>query len=150
MKYKAFTLLEMLLVFTLIALFFGLGLLYTQTSTLRADLNTQADELAAYVRLAQSAAAGGKGDQEHGIRLESDSYTLFVGATYNELDSTNIVIALPPTVEIQNISLNGGSADLIFSPPHGETENYGSFQLVSLNTGDSVTLMVNTYGSIEY
>lgn len=150
MKNKAFTLLEMLLVLTLVSLFFGLGLLYTQTSTLRADLNTQADELAAYVRLAQSAAASGKEDQEHGIRLEADSYTLFLGNTYNELDAANIVITLPRTVEIQNISLNGGSSDLIFSPPYGETENHGSFQLVSLNTGDAVTLMVNTYGSIEY
>lgn len=150
MKNKAFTLLEMLLVLTLVALFFGLGLLYTQTSTLRADLNTQADELAAYVRLAQSAAASGKEDQAHGIRLEADSYTLFLGTTYNELDTSNTLVTLPPTVEIQNISLNGGSFDLIFSPPYGETENYGSFQLVSLNTGDAVTLMVNTYGSIEY
>lgn len=150
MKNKAFTLLEMLLVFALIALFFGLGLLYTQSTTLRADLNTQADELAAYVRLSQSAAASGKGNEAHGLRLETDFYTLFLGTTYNELDTTNTVITLPPTVEIQNLSLNGGGSDLIFSPPYGETENYGSFQLVSLNTGDAVTLTVNTYGSIEY
>jgi type II secretory pathway pseudopilin PulG len=147
---KAFTLLEMLLVFTIMGLSFGLAVLYAQVSQLRADLHGQADSFVSYVRLAQSDAASGKHGLAHGVRVESDSYTLFSGAVYDPLDPLNILVELPPTIEIQNIALNGGGSDLIFTIPYGETDTYGSLNFTSLSTGETVLITIYANGILDY
>jgi prepilin-type N-terminal cleavage/methylation domain-containing protein len=147
---KAFTLLEMLVVFALMGILFGLMVLYTQVTQVRADLNAQVDVFVAYARLTQSNAASGKDDTDQGLHLETDSYTLFSGAAYNPVDSANTLIELPPTVEIQNITLNGGGGDLLFSPPRGESSTYGTLDFVSLSTGQVVTLTISAHGTLEY
>lgn len=150
MKTKAFTLLEMLVVFALMGILFGLVLLYTQVTQVRADLYGQVDAFMGYARLAQSDAASGKDGQGHGLHLETDSYTIFSGNLYNAADPANDLIELPPTVEIQNISLNGAGTDLIFMPPHGGSNTYGSLDFVSTPTSQIITITLDANGRLDY
>ena len=150
MRKKAFTLLEMLVVLALMGVMFGLTALYYQVSQVRADLFGQVDVFVSYARLSQSNAASGKEGLPQGIYLETDSYTLFSGATYNPLDTSNTLLELPPTLEIQNIALNGAGIELLFSPPYGETDTYGSFDFVSLPTGETASITISANGTIDY
>ena len=150
MRKQAFTLLEILLVLALMGILFGLSALYFQVSQVRADLSGQVDIFVSYARLAQSDSASGKDNAARGFHLDTDSYVLFSGSTYNPADSSNTLLELPPTVEIQNIDLNGAGSDIIFSPPHGETVTYGTFDFVSPPTGKTVTLILTANGTIDY
>ncbi len=150
MKFKAFTLLEMLVCFALLGIAFGLVVLYSQVSVVRTDLNAQVDTFVSYARLAQSYAASGKDGTSHGIYLESDSYTVFIGSSYNALSTTNTVVELPPTLEIQNISLNGGGSTILFTGPKGATSNYGSLDFVSTSINKTVTVTLDARGTLDY
>lgn len=150
MKRKAFTLLELLVVFALMGILVGMSLLYAQVSQVRADLNSQVDTFVGYARLAQSEAASGKDNQSHSIHLEADRYVLYDGAVYNAAASSNTALELPPTLEIQNITLNGGGSDILFTPPYGETSTYGSFDFVSDSLGKTITITINARGQLSY
>jgi type II secretory pathway pseudopilin PulG len=147
---SAFTLLEIMLVLTLFMISLGFVALYSQTAQVRADVNGQASVLAGDLRLAQSQASSGEDDQAHGIHLETAQYTVFAGSTYDDQDPLNRTVAFSGAVEIQNIKLNGDGVDVIFTPPHGETETYGALDVVSTQTDQSVTLTISSLGTISY
>lgn len=150
MKKNAFTLLEVLVGVALLGIVFGLVLLYSQVSVVRTDLNAQVDTFVSYARLSQSYAASGKDGSSHGIYLENDSYTIFTGSSYNALSSTNTVVELPPTLEIQNISLNGGGTTILFTGPKGATDNYGSLDFVSNTINKTVTVTLDARGTLDF
>ena len=147
-KTNGFTLIEIILVLVLLSAAIGFSLLYYETSVLRADINTQADILVSKLRLAQSNAESGRTDEANAVHFENASYTAFVGDNYNPLQSNNVETLLPPTISIENIALNGGGSDIIFTAPSGETSTYGSFDLVSdLKT---ITINISSFGAINY
>lgn len=146
----AFTLVELLLVIGIFAIILGFSALYSQFSQVRADLNTQVATFTSYARLQQSSAASGKANQSFSMHLEEDVYTLFEGATYNAADPGNAVIDLPPTVKIQNIDLTGEGNDVIFVPPYGETETYGTLNFYSTTLNKTITITISQIGTINY
>ena len=150
MRQKAFTMVELMLVVVLLAIGFGFVVLFTQTSQVRADINTQAASLVSDLRLSQSNAFAGKSTQSYGLHLETSGYTVFVGSTYDLNDPSNYVVSFPPNLEVQNISLNGGGSSVIFDPPHGKTDEYGSFDLVSTALGKTIIITINPLGSVDY
>ncbi len=147
---KAFTLVEVLIVLTLLVIIFGMMALYSQASQVRADLNAQVAIFVSYARLQQSEAAAGKNAESFGVHLESDSYALFEGDTYDSNDLSNDWTTLPPTLEIQNISLNGGEPEVIFLPPHGETNDYGTLDFYSTSLDKSITVTISSLGTLHY
>lgn len=150
MKHKAFTLLEMLVTLALFGVILGMVLLYSQVSVLRTNLHTQVDTFVSYARLSQSYAASGKMGSSHGIYLEEDAYALFTGMVYNGVDTSNTFIELPPTIEIQNISLNGGGSTILFNAPHGGTTHYGSLDFFSTSLNQTLTLTIDASGKLDY
>ncbi len=147
---KAFTFLEITIVIGVLLISLGLMGLYAQTSQVRADVNTQAASFVAYARLASSDAASGKNDQDHGIHLEANSYTLFEGSSYVPGADTNFTISLPSAVSIQNISLDGGGSDLIFTTPFGYTKTNGSLDFVSSQISKTLSISIDEYGTVRY
>lgn len=147
---KAFTTLELLITLALLGIVLSFSIVFAQVSQLRSDLTAQSASLASYLRLAQQDASSGKDGLSHGIHLETEQYVIFSGDTYNELDPTNTVMTLPPTLNLSNITLNGGGADLIFTSPFGETANDGSFDLVSTSSNQSIPFTVTSYGQTRY
>jgi len=150
MKNKAFTVVEILLVLGLFVTFLGLSVLYTEFSQVRSDLNAQVATFVSYARFQESQAASGKEEQSYGIHLSTDAYTLFDGTSYSVGVSTNTVLELPPTLQIRNISLNGGGSDLIFTPPQGRTSTYGTLDFYSTTLKKTITITLDALGSLHY
>lgn len=147
---KAFTIIEVALVVTLIAFSLGLAALYSQTAQVMADLHAQTSSFVSFLRLAQSDTSAGKEGVNHGIHLETDSYTVFVGDIYTPNNPKNILINLPPSLTIQNISLNGGGDDIVFSSPFGETNNYGTVDIVSSQINKTLQVTIDQFGTIQF
>jgi len=147
---KGFTIIELILSMTLLGILIGMFFLYNQSSQLRADLSSQTSNIVHYLRLIQSSAASGLNDADHGIHLEDNSYTVFIGSSYNEAAPDNFVIDLPPTLEIENINLHGGGDDIIFTRPNGETTKYGTFSMASTSLNESFTITITDLGTINY
>lgn len=150
MSKKAFTYLEILVVITIMMIAMGFYALYAQTDQVRADINSQANILVSHLRLAQSDAAMGKNSSDHGIHLESDSYTIFIGSSYDPAASSNFTTALPDTISIENIALNGAGQDIVFLQPNGETNTYGSFDLTSEQISKIISITIGQLGNVEY
>lgn len=147
---KGFTLIEVILVLGLVAIIGSLSVLYYQDSQVRADINTQVSQFASYMRLARSNAISGLDGENHGVHLESDSYTLFSGGSYNPDDPDNFVVELPGTIAIQNIFLNGGVTNIIFSGPDGETNHHGTIDFRSAQINKTITVTISSLGTITY
>ncbi|EKD92919.1 MAG: hypothetical protein ACD_28C00300G0004 [uncultured bacterium] len=147
---SAFTLIEVVLVVTLVGILFGFSILYTQTAQMRADLTAQTRTAVAYLRMSQSEAMAGRNGRVHGIHFENDSYTLFEGDLYAEGSPGNRIIELPSTLSIGNINFQGGQSDVIFFAPDGTTETYGSFTLNSDKIQQFRTITIRHSGIVTY
>lgn len=147
---SGFTLIEIMLVIALFFIVIGLSILYVQTSQLRADLNTQTANIVSYLRLAQSNAISGHVNKINAMHLESDTYTLFIGRTYDPTESSNYTPDIPPTITIKNIALNGGGADIIFDKSNGGTDSFGTFDIRSDQINKSITITILPIGTISY
>lgn len=139
-KKNGFSLIEVILVVVLLSATIGFSLLYYESSVVRADINSQAAVLVSQLRLAQSNAQSGRTTGFKGIHLETDSYT--------QLQPGNLETVLPQAISIQNINLNGGGNDIVFTQPSGTTSTYGSFDMAS--DSKTITINISSLGSINY
>lgn len=149
-KHDGFTVIEIMLVIIVFSILLGLATLYSQTSQLRNDVNSQAQMLASYMRLAQSNAGSGKNNEGSGIHFEANAYTLFNGNSYSNGNAENFIIELPSTIQIENIALNGNGNDLIFQPPNGETTTYGTINLTAPQIQKTLTITIYSLGNVSY
>ncbi len=147
---KGFTIIELVLVLTILGATFGFSVFAYQNSQVRADVNAEVSGLVAQLRLAQSNAASGQNNTSHGIHFETDSYTAFSGISYNPADTNNFIVPLPSQVTIANISLNGNGSEVIFTTPDGTTTTYGTLDMTSTAIGKTVTITINPIGTINY
>lgn len=145
-----FTLIEVVLALVILVSIFGFSILYYQTAQVKSDLYGQLRVFASYARLAQSSAESGKDGGDHGLHLESDKYTVFVGNVYSPSDVKNFVVALPPAIKIQNINLNSGGSDVLFSSPNGATDNYGGLDFVADDIEQIIHITISQVGAINY
>ncbi|MFA6992275.1 MAG: type II secretion system protein [Candidatus Gracilibacteria bacterium] len=147
---KGFTIIELMLVILLIGISIGLAISYYRTSQIRADINSQAANIVHYLRLAQSSAVAGLGNSDYGIHFENSSYTTFKGSSYNPTSETNFQIEIPATMTLNNIFLNGGGNEAVFTRPNGETVTYGTVTLSSAEINKSFTITITSSGTINY
>lgn len=147
-KKNGFSLIEVILVVVLLSAAIGFSLLYYESSVVRADINSQAAVLVSQLRLAESNAQSGRTTEFNGIHLETNAYITFSGENYNPSESNNLETALPPSIDIQNVTLNGGGNDIIFTGPAGTTNTYGSLDMVS--DSKTITINISSLGSINY
>lgn len=147
---KGFTLVEIAVVLIVFLVAFGFSVLYTQTSQVGADLSSQASQFVSHLRVTQSDARSGKDGSSHGIYMKDDHYVIFAGDSYVESAEGNFEIELPAGIRIQNVNLNGGAIEVLFSPPRGETVNFGTLDFVATQTGRSITITVSQIGTVNY
>lgn len=147
---NGFTFLEVMMVIALITIALGFGVLYSQTAQVRSNLSGEVARFVSSVRLAQSDAAAGKNNTAHGIHLATDAYTIFEGTTYDPNATTNFVVDVPGTITIENVALNGGGSDLIFTQPYGETTTFGTLDFVSAQINTTKTITITQFGTVNY
>ncbi|MFA6528257.1 MAG: type II secretion system protein [Candidatus Gracilibacteria bacterium] len=147
---KAFTFIEIIIVLTILAVMFGLFVLYGQVGQVRADLSSQRDQFVSYLRLAQSDASSGKDEENQGIHIEENSYTIFHGDSFVTDGTGNFTIELPETLAFTNVNLNGGGEDVIFTSPKGETNTYGTIEIFSGQINKSTQITINSLGLVTY
>ena len=146
---KGFTFLGMMISLAIIATILGLSMLYYQTTQVRSDLNGQVSQFVSRVRLAQSDAKSGKGGVDHGVYVKYDRYVVFSGPSYVESAEGNFEIALPGTITMQNINLNGFGSTILFTSPDGETVTYGTLDFVAQD-GSTRTITITQIGTVSY
>lgn len=141
---------EVILVLIILAIGFGFSILYTQNIQISSDINTISSNFVEFTRNVQSNSKSGNQNLATGIHLEATKYVLFEGGVYDPNSQTNYTVQLPSTVVIQNINLNGGGSDVIFSSPKGATNNYGTFSFFSSQTNKLVLITITKIGTVEY
>jgi len=151
---KGFTFAEIIVVFGVVAMLFGLA----YSSTMKAQQSTSLESavliLVSDIKNQQTNTMmgftlGGLSASEYGVHFELDSYTLFKGTTYNPSEQTNLVIDLPTNISFSNLTFPNST--ILFSKGSGEVSNYvsGSDTITLLsNLSKSRTLRINKLGAI--
>src|SRR3989344_5243797 len=125
---KGFTLLEISISVSILALIGALSLVSFVSSRNVRDLTTSGHNVLSILRLAQSKTLAGEDNSAWGMRLETTQFILFRGATYAGATYTKAYV-LPNSVEIANINLAGGGQDVILKRISGGTDQAGGFDV---------------------
>ncbi|MEK7083399.1 MAG: prepilin-type N-terminal cleavage/methylation domain-containing protein [Patescibacteria group bacterium] len=145
---KGFTLIEIVIVIAIIVILGTAVLVSFNESRNVRDLTTSSQNALSILRLAQARTLAGENDSAWGIRLASNQITLFEGDTFAGSPFTNIY-PLPNSMQITNISLNGGGIDVVFKRVTGETDQTGTFLLSVINSpSNSFSVTIDSLGKV--
>ena len=92
-------------------------------------IDVSADQILSVINEARVKTVSSEDYSRFGVRLEANRVVFFKGDVFTEPNSSNIDTPLSSLVEIGNISLNGGGADIVFKKLTGKTSNYGSLRV---------------------
>lgn len=143
MTKNGFTLIEMLLSISIIAMLAGLSLpVYLNYST-RNDLAIATETTVNALRRAQTYSRGISSDSQWGVAVQSGNITLFKGASYAARDTT-----YDETVSVSSQITTSGLSEIVFAKLSAVPSTTGSISLTSLN--QTRTVSVNAKGMVEY
>jgi len=147
---KSFTLVEILIVIAILGGLAGLAFPIMRSLLIANYLTSSAEEIVQCLRQAQTNAMGGARDSKWGVFFDQNNnkFTLFKGDFFGQDHSYDLAQELPKSIEIKNISLNGGGAEIVFEKTSGKTNQFGSLTLEGLNN-QTKNIIVNEYGVIE-
>src|SRR4051812_20402731 len=105
---KGFTLLELIIVFAIIALLSAIliGALVSTNTSQALDKDTQTT--VTVLEEARSKTLASADASRYGVHVASSSLTVFKGSAYNSADLNNQVIFLNPLTIISTVSVTGG------------------------------------------
>jgi prepilin-type N-terminal cleavage/methylation domain-containing protein len=144
MQTKAFTLFEMLLVMSLLAMMAFIAVPVYQTFQVSNDLESADEYLVQSLKRAQSLAHSAKNDSNWGVHVTAGTISLFSGASY-VLRDTNF----DETFTISNKITPTGLSDLVFTKLTGLPDTTGSFTLTGSNS-ETRTITVNSKGTVSH
>lgn len=142
-KYSAFTLIELLLVITLLSIVFTITVPIGISYLARNNLVTARESVISSIREAQSNAVNMKSDSNWGVNTTNNSIIVYRGATYaTRVTAEDLLVRLPSGVSIT------ASQDINFTKFTGETPTARSLT-ISTNNGSSV-VTINANGLVGY
>ncbi|MFA6466688.1 MAG: prepilin-type N-terminal cleavage/methylation domain-containing protein [Patescibacteria group bacterium] len=152
---KGLTMLEMLLVFALVAIIFSMSFSSYRTWQRQVLLTNIRDEIKSALVRAQQLATAADNNTAWGMHLATSSYTIFPGDYYDELDPNNKTWVLNG-VEIVDSYITfadgagGYSSDVVFSKFDGDTYNTGTVNIIiPIEAGLSKSVTVQSSGQID-
>jgi prepilin-type N-terminal cleavage/methylation domain-containing protein len=149
---RGFTILELILVIAIFAVIFSSTTIVFGNLLNEHRLASKGYEIVQSLREARTDAVSRKGDSGWGVYLDAsahpDRYIVFKGDSYMSRDSSfDQTVIFPESVIFSNIGISGGN-EIVFGKRTGETDDTGSFDLV---TGeDKFGVTVNRLGLIDY
>jgi prepilin-type N-terminal cleavage/methylation domain-containing protein len=143
-KRQGFTLIEILLSITCLAIVSAVAIPIYQSFQIRNDLNIASNTVLSSLRRAQIISQASDGDTSSGVKLQSASITIFRGVSYAARDITLDEIFDVPT----DISFSGVS-EIVFSKTFGLPSSTGNIVLTS-NINETKTITINEKGMLSY
>lgn len=140
---KAFTLFELLLSMSLIAMIAVFAIPFFQSFQFSNELEVANDIVAQSLRRAQLLSANGENDSSWGVYVQSGSVTIFEGTSY-----ATRVVASDEISEISTRVNIAGLQEIVFQKLTGETANVGTI-ILSI-AGDTRNININSKGRITY
>src|SRR3989338_2100856 len=129
MKYKDFTVLEILVAIAIITLVVTIITISFSKLNSAQALDKSATLVTAVLDEARSLTLSSKGDSQYGVYLEASQVVLFKGATYSQPDPANVVTSLHSLVGLRNITLSGGGTSVVFKRLNGNTDETGTAEI---------------------
>jgi prepilin-type N-terminal cleavage/methylation domain-containing protein len=148
---RGFTLIEILLVISLIALIFSFTVALGFDSYRRNSLKTERDTLVSILQKARSQAINNIDDSRHGFYFDGTNYIVFAGDSFDPLTVANdLVVKKNPSIEvIVNVSTEiNGLKQIVFNQLTGNIDQTAS--LVLSDGISSSTISINQEGRINW
>ena len=144
MQNKGFTLIEVLLSISAIAIIAGISIPVYQSIQNRNDLDIAATTIAQSLRRAQVLSRSVDSDTTSGVYVQSGSVTIFHGASYATRDTTvDEIFQISPTITL------GGVSQIVFSKMTGLPTSTGTITLTSI-TNETRNITINSKGMVNY
>ncbi len=151
---RGFTLVELGIVFGIIALLSGFVTFNFVNVQKTTSINSVIDTLVSDMKSQQTKAMVGSGGSgvgnSYGIYFQSDRYILFTGTTYSSTNSSNFTVMLGSNIEFVNSTFPNNS--LVFLRQSGELNVFidGMNTITIQNTQglNKKTITVNQYGVV--
>ncbi len=141
---RGFTLLEVLLSVTLIAIIAGISVPVYQSFQVKNDLEVTANTIAQTLRRAQTLSRAVDGDISWGVSTQNQKITLFKGAGYASRDSSfDEIFDFPKSIT------PSGTGEVVFSKFSGELVSTVTISLTSSNN-ETKNITINPKGIISY
>jgi len=148
MKKQGYTLIELIISFTVLAILtVGITLVY-QYFKRDTETETAAKKVIASLREAQSRAIASKDNISWGIHFSNNSYIIFSGV-FDPANPSNETVFLGSSVSLENFNFHNSENEIIFSKLTGGTDNYGQLEVVSIVSGGAKTITITSEGKIS-
>lgn len=127
---RGFSLVDMMIAISIMTLIASVIILSFAAFRTRKNLDAAVEMVMVAFSQAHFDTISSKGDSPYGVAIQDDEVIYFKGATYpGEGAVGNIHYRLPSTIEIANITLNGGGTEIFFNRINGGTAQYGYFDV---------------------
>ena len=144
MKNTGFTLIEVMLSLAAISIIAGISIPIYQSFQARNDLDIATVSIVQTMRRAQILAQAVDGDTSWGVKLQSESLTLFKGANYVARDSS-----FDEVFDISTTITPSGISEVVFAKFTGLPQTTGTITLSS-NINETRTITINEKGAVSY
>jgi prepilin-type N-terminal cleavage/methylation domain-containing protein len=144
---KGFTLIEILLSVSLLAMLFAIPSVIYQSSLDSNQVYGTKSLITSAINIAQNNSISGKSDSTWGVYITTTNITVFKGTSYATRDMSlggdfNTIYTYPNTMSVSGIT------ELVFAKKSGQPNTTGS---ITINKGSTTTsLSINTKGIYAY
>jgi prepilin-type N-terminal cleavage/methylation domain-containing protein len=150
MKNKAFTLVEIIVVVSILSIMTGTIFAVFNSFDQEKALSMETSNIISILERARNLTLFSKDAYQYGVHFSSTTITLFKGGSYSASDQNNIITELHSKVFVSSINLNGGGSDVIFKKLSGETNQNGSITLGnSIDNSQISTINISNTGLIN-
>lgn len=141
---RGFTLLETLLVVTLMAVIGGVSVPVYQSFQVRNDLDIAADAVVQSLHAAQASSWSVEGDSAWGVKILLGGIAVFKGASYAARDA-----AYDAIIEVPSSVAPSGTTEFVFAKLTGLPGAAGDLTLSASGIGETRVIGVNAKGTVS-